>query len=90
LNAHHPEGKHKAKVFASLLGVTHFDAEWLKDQIIVALRVNFAIEQEPSPFGKRYAVDMLISNGEKKVILRTAWIIRNDESFPRLTTCYIV
>ncbi len=26
---------------------------------------------------------------EKEAVLTTAWIIRTDENFPRLTSCYI-
>ena len=28
----HPEGKHKARVFAAVLGLTRNDASWLRDQ----------------------------------------------------------
>ena len=32
----HPEGKHKARVFASALGLTRNDAEWLRKQLLAA------------------------------------------------------
>ena len=32
LNADHPRGKHKARVFLSALGLTSEHAEWLQDE----------------------------------------------------------
>ncbi len=34
LNAYHQDGKHKARVFKSALGVDHADAEWLRERIL--------------------------------------------------------
>ena len=31
----HSKGKHKARVFASALGLTRNDAEWLRDELLV-------------------------------------------------------
>jgi hypothetical protein len=36
LNTNHEEGKHKARVFASALGVRAADAEWLREQLLKA------------------------------------------------------
>ena len=36
----HSKGKHKARVFASALGLTRNDAEWLRDELLRP-RVNW-------------------------------------------------
>jgi hypothetical protein len=40
-------------------------------------------------YRQRYTVDIEIENNFKKAIIRTSWIIKRDESRPRLTTCYV-
>jgi hypothetical protein len=93
LNANHPEGKHKARVFQAKLGLGKNDAERLRQAILEAILKADAIEQRPTLYGRRFIVDFEVSLPEGKFILstalvRTAWIIRNDEDFPRLTTCF--
>ena len=36
LNPDHEDGKYKARVFASALGITRADAEWLRDRLVEA------------------------------------------------------
>jgi hypothetical protein len=35
-------------------------------------------------------IDFEIEWNEKRAFIRSAWIIRADEDFPRLTTCYVL
>src|SRR5829696_2032631 len=92
LDPNHPEGKHKARVFMEKLGITKKDAERLRQVILEAVLIADATEQEATDFGRRFIVDFQVSWPEGIVlstaIVRTAWIIRNDEEFPRLTTCF--
>jgi hypothetical protein len=93
LNPNHEEGKHKARRFREKLGITSDDAEKLRQVILDAILKVDAMEQEPSQYGRRFTVDFELSWPEGKIILstafvRTAWIIRNDEDFPRLTSCF--
>ena len=86
LNPNHPEGKHKARVFQSKLGIVRDDAERLRHVILEAVLKADAIEQEPTVYGRRFIVDFEVSMPEGKFILstalvRTAWIIRNGEDF---------
>ena len=89
LDSDHPGGKHKARVFESALGLTRDDAPWLRDRILDAILTAEATEKEPTEFGRRYVVHFPLATETGTAILRTAWIVRYDEPFPRLTSCYI-
>jgi hypothetical protein len=92
LNPNHPEGKHKARVLLRTLGIDRNDAEQLRQIVLKAVLTTDAIEQKPTEFGRRFVVDFQVSWVKKSMsntaTVRTAWIIRNDENFPRLTTCF--
>ena len=92
LNPNHPEGKHKARVFFEKLGIRQNDAEDLRKAILEGILLAEAIEQETSPYGRRFVVDLEVSRGEGIVLstalVRTAWIMRDGEELPRLTTCF--
>jgi hypothetical protein len=90
LNTDHEEGKHKAIVFQSALGIGQGEYPWLIEQIRQGIAVMEAVEEEAISFGKRYRVDLTVRNREKEAIVRTTWIIRNGEDFPRLTSCYVL
>src|SRR5205085_616104 len=89
LNPAHDVGKHKARVFQSALGLTVSDADWLREQLLLATRTGEAVAGAPSPFGKTYIIDMEISRAGQAAIVRTAWIIEYGKDFPRLTSCYV-
>jgi len=92
LNPNHPEGKHKARAFLEKLDIRRSDAEQLRQWILEAILTAEATEQKPTAYGRRFVVDFEIERGRGiilfKALVRTAWIIRNDEDFPRLTTCF--
>lgn len=89
LNPFHPVGKDKAVVFESALGLTDRDANFLKKAILDAISESRATLGKEDQYGKRYTVDVKIRNLNKEATVRTGWIIRKDEDFPRLTTCYV-
>ncbi len=89
LNIDHPEGKHKALVFLSVLGMGQGDEYELQSLIFEAINVNDAHVGKEDKFGKRYSVEFACTRNERTAIIKTAWIIRVDEEFPRLTSCYI-
>ena len=92
LNPNHPEGKHKARAFLEKLSMGRDDAEGLRQLILQAILTEEATEQELTKYGRRFVVDFEVERGRGiillKAVVRTAWIIRNDEDFPRLTTCF--
>lgn len=92
LNPNHPEGKHKARTLLEKLNMGRNDAELLRQLILEAILREEAMEQQPTAYGRRFVVDFYIERGRGiillKAVVRTAWIIRNDEDFPGLTTCF--
>ncbi len=50
LNRRHEDGKHKARVFASALGLNETDAEWLRDRLLEAARGDATLVGE-IPYG---------------------------------------
>jgi hypothetical protein len=95
LNPNHPEGKYKARVFLEKLGFTRGDAVQLRQLILEAILKADAKEQTPTEYGRRFIVDFKVTKVEEANLLvsfvrvRSAWMIRNEEDFPRLTTCFI-
>lgn len=90
LNAEHPTGKHKARVFASALGLTADNADELRDAILEAARSLPATPTESDRFGQRYVLDFHWQGSSDGPVIRTAWIIRSDDGIPRLTTCFVL
>lgn len=90
LNPTHEKGKHKARVFRAALGFTEADAEQLRQLVINAALNSEALPGAFTPYGKRFAVDFQVMGLTGPATVRAVWIVRNDEDFPRLTSCYIV
>jgi CRISPR/Cas system type I-B associated protein Csh2 (Cas7 group RAMP superfamily) len=94
LNLNYPKGKHKARVFLSALGLKAEDTERLREMIMEAILISEARVQQPTSYGQRFVVDFDVIGFDKfittTVTLRSAWIIRIGEDFPRLTSCFIL
>lgn len=90
LNLHHPRGRNKARVFASALGLTESDSEILRETILSAILTEEAQIGERDDFGQRYVVDFEMKRDARRAPIRTSWIVRTGEDFPRLTSCYIL
>lgn len=54
LNPAHDEGKYKARVFESVLGMTSNDAEELRDLLMRAVRTHEARLGRHDEYGQRY------------------------------------
>ena len=89
LDPSHPLGKHKARVFASALGMTRSDAARLRDMILNAILTNPAVETGVSIHGRRYTVDFETLGRKGLVIIRTSWIVDADDAAPRMTSCFV-
>ncbi|RRR72673.1 MAG: hypothetical protein EI684_09885 [Candidatus Viridilinea halotolerans] len=89
LNEEHPRGRHKARVFAAALGLTAAHAEVLRQALLQAAMYGDAIPADHDSFGQRYVIDFAMQGPNGAVFVRSAWIIRTDEHFPRLASCYV-
>ena len=81
-------GKHKARLFASRLGLTQGDAPILE----AALRA--AASQDANPmtsdaWGKRWQVDFMFQFGALSAMITSGWIVPADGSPTRLTSVFI-
>jgi hypothetical protein len=90
LNPEHPRGKHKARVFAAALGLTADGAEILRDELLAAAKNADASASEQDGFGQRFVIDFIVIGPAGPVNIRSSWIIRTEEDFPRLTSCYVL
>ena len=88
LNGSHPEGRHKARVFLSALGLTVADAEWLSNRIMAGLWQSEAKLQSTTNWGPIYRVDMDIVRGQRCAKVRTGWLCAAEAA--RLVTCYVI
>lgn len=90
LNPQHHKGGHKARVFASALGLTAADAALLREMILAAVLTAEAQSGRADEHGSRYTVDFEARALQGNVVtIRTAWIIDAGDSVPRLISCYV-
>lgn len=54
-----------------------------------ALKINEATFISEDKFGKRFFVDFELTYNKKNTYVRTIWILKIEEEYPRLVTCYI-
>ena len=86
----HPRGRHKARVFREVLGLTAADAEALRAELLEAARTGEATVGEADEHGQRYALDFVMEWQHQSTTVRSTWIVRAGEDFPRLTSCYVL
>jgi hypothetical protein len=89
LNPNHSEGQHKAIVFRSALGIGLEEAEELREELRHALRTQEPLILNRNPYGQKYQIDFEMTRGDQQATIKSVWIVRDDEDFPRLVTCYI-
>ena len=90
LNSEHPRGRHKARVFAVAIGFTADHATELQHALLDAARTQPAILTDQDDFGQRFVIDFPLSGLQGTAQVRSSWMIRANEDFPRLTSCYVL
>lgn len=90
LSENHPRGKHKARVFATTLGLMATDVFELREAVLSAVQVEESIAGERDEYGQRYIVDFFMRRQGREAVVRSAWIVRRGEDVPRLTSCYVL
>lgn len=90
LDPDHPRGRHKARVFLSMLGIDRADWTYLRDQILERLTESPVTAVRPkAPYGLEYEVRLMIEglNGETHPVI-TGWLVAEGRA-PRLLTAYV-
>lgn len=88
LNSQHNIGKHKARLFAALLGMNSNDAEKLRNALLEAVKTHDAQLGKKDARGQRYTLDFTMSWKHKQATIRSGWIIETNSDIPKLTTAY--
>ncbi len=85
------EGRHKARVFESVLGITLSNRDALRDAILAAAaNSNEAEAIGDNGHGMVYLLRFPLTTAQGTAMILTVWIILHGEDFPRLVTCYIL
>jgi hypothetical protein len=90
LNTEHSEGKHKARVFKSVLNMDVSNSAELRLALLDALINYDAVPTKQNAYGQKYIIDFPLSHEDKTATIHSVWIVRIDEDFPRLITCYVL
>jgi hypothetical protein len=88
LNPEHDDGKHKARLFLSSLGMTADHAEELQQILLEVVKTGEVRLGRQDAFGQRYTLDFSLEWQNRSAALRSGWITEHGSTIPRLTTCY--
>jgi len=73
-----------------VLGLRQGDAEWLRTRLLEAVLAADARLMQKTNFGTLYMIDFQLRTSAGQAMVRSGWIIRHGEDFPRLTTCFVL
>lgn len=90
LNPTHPRGKHKARVFQAVLGLTADDTEEFVAALADSAHCLDAIIGTSDLFGARYIIDFEFKRANRSAMIRGCWIVLQGEEVARFVTCYIL
>jgi hypothetical protein len=88
LNPDHIRGKHKARVFKSVLGITADNVGQLEALVRQAALEGEIIQERETNFGQEFKLDWMIP-GTDSVELRTIWIVPPHSIEPQLVSAFI-
>ena len=86
----HPRGKHKARVFLASCGMTAQHAEQLREAFLRAAENLEAKPGQADDYGQRYTIELQVEGPTGAARVRSGWIVRHDEDFPRFVSCYVM
>ena len=76
LNTEHPRGKHKARVFAKVLGYTIEHAGQLRSALLAAAATGDAAPVGSDRFGDRYVLEFEVRGSRGTAVVKSMWILR--------------
>src|SRR5712692_4254163 len=86
----HARGRHKARVFASVLGIRREYAEVLRQALLEAAVSSEATLSERDAYRQRCVLDFSMPGPGGRAMVRSTWIVLSKEDFARLTSCYVL
>ena len=91
LSAAHTRGRFKAHQFKTRLGLGPDEVDVVKLALTKAVSSSDTAELgDRDAFGQRYVLDLTMRGGKGEATVRSHWIVRNGENYPRLLTCGVV
>ena len=91
LNAEHPIGRHKARVFASVLSITLENIGVLRAALLhAAVESDEAVSRGDAGHGKVFELCFYLRTEQRAALIASGLIIDPGTDFPRLTSCYIL
>lgn len=90
LNPAHDVGGHKARLFASVLGITVENRHVLEDAIRKGLPLARAVSRGTDPHGEKFQADIEVTGPRGRATVRTGWIVRKPGDAPQLTTAIVL
>jgi hypothetical protein len=89
LNLEHPRGRHKARVFASALGIRRTDWRYLREQLLDGVVEAPVRGTRITPFGVLYDIVVLVDglNGATSPVV-TIWLVKGDRP-PQLVSTWV-
>ena len=88
LNFNHRDGKHKARLFSTKLGITIENKQILINKLQEIVLKDDVIYTQKSQYGNKFVVDFFMSTKFGTSAVRSVWIIHHSENYPRLVTIY--
>ena len=86
LSTDHPVGRFKAALFVAM-GYSAERWEVLRNDILAIARTGNASPGQPSPYGRKFEIDGILTRSSgRSAAVRTVWIFRPEEQFPRFVT----
>ncbi|WP_244200615.1 WXG100 family type VII secretion target [Micromonospora arborensis] len=86
MNPDHPVGKNKYRVINSVTGLGPDDADVIMQQIREGVLAGKPLLGKADEFGQRWSVDLPLTGPGGTITVRTAWILENGTSSPRMVT----
>ncbi|GGO31796.1 WXG100 family type VII secretion target [Micromonospora parathelypteridis] len=86
MNPDHPVGKNKYRVISSVTGLGPDDADVIVQQIREGVLAGNPLLGKADEFGQRWSVDLPLTGPGGTITVRTAWILENGASTPRMVT----
>lgn len=89
LNPDHPVGRNKARVFRATLGVTQDDAGLLEAALLAAAADEEGVLERSDAYGAHYSLEFVINVRGRSATVRSLWIVRAGEDFPRFVSAFV-